>query len=527
MKRWWFLGWVVLASVAPAATLRLPSLFSDGMVVQRGRPVVIWGWASSGALVRVRLAAVETQVVANADGAWRAVLPAMPSGGPHELTVTSSGEACRIRDVVVGEVWVCSGQSNMAMPVRASADAEEAARSAYPMLRAFSTDAVPLPEPARDLPGRWARADSPAVTNWYATAFFFGRRLHRELGVPVGLLMVAWGGTPIEAWMPRSLLERLPAAAEFLTNSDAYPSRYPELLLQWEKRRTNLLAAGRSNELRQLRKPWPPDRNPSLAAVQYNSRIAPLIPYPMRGAIWYQGEANSHGVRTLCYAELLTAMITHWRSAWEDEFPFGIVQLPGFRDPPTAPVQTNSTWAVMREQQLRVVQSVPRTGLAVTIDLGEVDDIHPKRKTEVGERLAAWALREVYGRMEIVACGPLYRDMAVEGSAIRIRFDHAEGLHARGGPPRALAIAGEDHVWHAAEGRIEGNELVVSAAAVPRPVAVRYGWADFPPCNLYNGAGLPASPFRTDDWPIVLDTGSNAPRTMRAATPPASSSSRP
>ncbi len=518
---WWCVVLALLVGTAHGGTLRLPALFSDGMVLQRGRPVVIWGWAGAGASVTIRLATAETQVVAAADGAWRATLPAMPSGGPHEITVASGGEATTIRDVVVGEVWVCSGQSNMAMPVRSSADAEEAARAAFPMLRAFRSDAMPLPQPTNDMPGAWRRADSPDVGSWYATAFYFGRRLHRELGVPVGLLMVAWGGTPIEAWMPRPLLERLPAAAEFVTNSDAYPARYPELLRQWEERRARLEAAGRTNELRQLRKPWPPDRNPGLASVQYNSRIAPIIGFPIRGAIWYQGEANSHGPRSLLYGDLLAAMIAQWRREWDDEFPFGIVQLPGFRAPPDAPVQTNSTWAVVREQQLRVARRTPRTGLAVTIDLGEIDDIHPKRKTEVGERLAAWALREVYGRREVVPCGPLYRDMSVEGGAIRIRFDHAEGLHARDGAPRALAIAGEDRVWHAAEGRIEGTELVVSSPAVPRPVAVRYGWADNPPCNLYNGAGLPASPFRTDDWPIELGA-------ERAATGPAArGSSRP
>ncbi|MCX7818705.1 MAG: sialate O-acetylesterase [Kiritimatiellae bacterium] len=498
-------GWGCVAAAAAAGDmLRMPAIFSDGMVLQRGRPIAVWGWASPGATVTVRLANAVTQVVAAADGAWRAVLPAMPSGGPHELSVTSGGGARTVRDVVVGEVWVCSGQSNMAMPVRDSTDAEEAARAAFPLLRAFRSDAVPLPQPTNDMPGVWLRADSPAVTNWYATAFYFGRRLHRELGVPVGLLMVAWGGTPVEAWMPRPLLQQLPAAAEFLTNSDAYPARYPDLLREWEERRTKLLAAGRSNELRQLRKPVPPDRNPSLAAVQYNSRIAPITQYPIRGAIWYQGEANSHGTRALSYAELLSALIAQWRRDWDDEFPFGIVQLPGFRAPSPAPVESNSTWAVMREQQLRVVRSVPRTGLAVTVDLGEADNVHPKRKTEVGERLAAWALREVYGRREVMPCGPLYREMRTESGAIRVRFDYARGLHARGGEPAALAIAGTDRVWRAAMGRIEDEELVVSSPEVPRPVAVRYGWADNPPCNLYNDAGLPASPFRTDDWPLDL-----------------------
>lgn len=509
---------VVLASAAESTTLRLPAVFSEGMVLQRGRPIPVWGWSQPGATITVRLDTATTQAVVGIDGAWCAVLPPMPSGGPHELTVTAGDIVRIVRDVVVGEVWVCSGQSNMAFPVRNSADAEEAALASYPMLRAFRSDAVPLPFPTNDMPGSWLRADSPAVTNWYATAFYFGRALHRELGVPLGLLMVAWGGTPIEAWMPRSLVERLPAAAEFLTNSDAYPARYPQLLNEWEERRASLLASGRSNELRYLRKPIPPERNPSLAAVQYNSRIAPITSFPVRGVIWYQGEANSHGPRTLRYAELLRALIAQWRRDWDDELPFGIVQLPGFRPPPNEPVESHSAWAAMREQQLSVARALPRTGLAITIDVGEADDIHPKRKTEVGERLAIWALRDVYGRREFTPCGPIYREMSTEGSSIRIRFDHAEGLHARGGKPQALAIAGADRVWHHAEARIDGTDLVVWSSAVPEPVAVRYGWADHPPCNLYNGAGLPASPFRTDDWPLDLQT---RPAPHRAAPPAA------
>jgi len=491
---WALAGW--------CQSLRLPSYISDHMVVQRDRPMAVRGWAAPGATVTIQCGSFRTQVVADAEGRWRAAGPSLHAGESAELLVTDGVATQRVMDIVGGEVWICSGQSNMAMPVRDSADAEVAASVQMPGLRAFATTAKPAATPQEDMPGSWSRAESSEVLNWYATAFYFGRKLHAELGVPVGLLMVAWGGTPVEAWIPRPVLEKLPVATNFLRESDTYAERYPKLMEDYEAKRARLLAQNKQEELRNLRRPHRPADNPTLAAVQFNNRIAPLVGVPVRGAIWYQGEANAGLPRAAHYGELLTALIRSWRDLWGEEFPFGIVQLPNFRAPQTEPVEEASGWAALREQQLRVVRSVAKTGLAVTIDVGQEDNIHPIRKTEVGERLAAWVLHDVYGRSEVVPCGPLYRRCERRDGTIVIEFDYAQGLHAKGDRVGSLAVCGADRVWKWAEGCIEQDRLIVWSAQVPEPVAVRYGWADHPPCNLYNAAGLPASPFRTDDFPL-------------------------
>jgi sialate O-acetylesterase len=495
-------AFALLPVASARANLKLPSFFSDHMVVQRDKPVVVWGWAGENARVTATFAGAKAAATADAEGRWKLSLPACKAGGPHKLIVGDGAQTVTIDDVLVGDVWICSGQSNMAFPVSRSGDTADAAKTDLPLLRAFATTAQPAPKPQDDLPGSWSAATTPAVTNWYATAFYFGRKLQKELGVPVGLLMVAWGGTPAEAWLPRGDLEKLPFTAQFIKDSDTYAERYPDILKRFEEQKARLKEKGDTEALRKLRTPHEPKSNPSLASVQYNNRIAPFVGFPVRGAIWYQGEANASGVRATQYGDLMAGLIRSWRGLWRDEFPFGVVQLTAYKAAQTEPVEGGSGWAALREQQVKIARTVPKTGVAVIIDHGEADDIHPKSKTAVGERLAAWALNEAYGRKDVVPCGPLYKGMRKEGGAIRISFDHAQGLRAEGGAVKSLAIAGADKVFKAATGRIEGTGLVVSSPDVADPVAVRYGWADNPPCNLVNGAGLAASPFRTDDWPL-------------------------
>ncbi len=492
----------VLPLLSAEAHLKLPSFFSDHMVVQREKPIAVWGWADENAKVTVMLGGAKAVATADAEGKWRVELPAQKAGGPHKLVVIDPWHTNTIDDVLVGDVWICSGQSNMAFPVSRSSDTADAATTSLPMLRAFATTAQPAPKPQDDLPGSWSAATTPAVTNWYATAFYFGRKLQKELGVPVGLLMVAWGGTPAEAWLPREDLAKLPFTAQFIQDSDTYAERYPDMLKRFEEQKARLTEKGDKEALRKMRKPQEPKSNPSLASVQYNNRIAPFVGYPVRGAIWYQGEANAGGVRATQYCDLMSGLIRSWRGLWKDEFPFGVVQLTAYKAAAPEPVQLNSGWAALREQQVKIARTVPGAGLAVIIDHGEADDIHPKSKTAVGERLAAWALNEAYGRKAVVPCGPLYKAMKKEGGAIRVSFDHADGLRAEGDGVKALAVAGADKVFKGATGRIDGGALVVSSPEVADPVAVRYGWADNPPCNLFNGAGMAASPFRTDDWPL-------------------------
>ena len=492
----------LLPLASARANLKLPSFFSDHMVLQREKPVAVWGWAGENAKVTVTLAGAKAVATADAEGRWKAALPAQKAGGPHKLVVSDGAQTVTIDDVLVGDVWICSGQSNMAFPVSRSSDTADAATTDLPLLRAFATTAQPAPKPQDDLPGSWSAATTPAVTNWYATGFYFGRKLQKELGVPVGLLMVAWGGTPAEAWLPREDLAKLPFTAQFIKDSDTYAERYPDILKRFEEQKARLTEKGDKEALRKMRKPQEPASNPSLASVQYNNRIAPFVGFPVRGAIWYQGEANAGGARATQYCDLMSGLIRSWRGLWKDEFPFGVVQLTAYKAAVPEPVQADSGWAALREQQVRIARTVPGAGLAVIIDHGEADDIHPKSKTAVGERLAAWALHEAYGRKNVVPCGPLYKAMKKEGGVIRVAFDHAAGLRTEGGAVKSLAVAGADKVFKPAAGRIDGCDLVVSSPEVADPVAVRYGWADNPPCNLFNGAGMAASPFRTDDWPL-------------------------
>ncbi len=353
---------------------------------------------------------------------------------------------------MVGEVWVCSGQSNMEMGVGGcNRGREEIAAANYPDLRLFKVAQAKASQPAADLHGAWAPCGPDNVGGFSAVAYFFGRRLHQELDVPVGLIDTSWGGTPAEFWTSRKTLSETPGLGP--------------------------LAQGESSCL-------------------YNGMIAPLVPYAIRGAIWYQGESNVD--RAYQYRTLLPAMIANWRADWgQGSFPFGIVQLAPFRYGGQNPANCAELW----EAQLMTAQSVPDTGLAVTTDIGDPKNIHPKNKQEVGRRLALWALAKVYGR-SLAYSGPIYQSMAVEGDKIRLRFDHAGGglAAADGKPLTDFAIAGADQKFVPATAAIDGQTIVVRAGEVAHPVAVRYAWRDDAAPNLANKAGLPASPFRTDQW---------------------------
>jgi len=494
---------VGLAALPARADVRLPGFFTDHMVLQRDMPVPIWGWADPGEKVVVSLDSKTAEVTACSKGRWMVKLDSMSAGGPYVLKV-SGKNTIELKDVLVGEVWLGSGQSNMAMTVGGCRDFEqEKAAADLPQIRHVTIARRPAETPQDDCVGQWQVCSPETVGGFSATAFFFGRELHRELGVPVGLINSSWGGTPVEAWAGvkaqqahEELKPMLDDWQQRIAGFDPEKAKqqYAQALARWEEAAKKARAAGKPVP----RRPRPP-ADMRLSAHRpgnlYNGMIAPLCPYAIRGGIWYQGESNAGRAQT--YGLQLATMIRNWRADWGYEFPFAWVQLPNFQTPQSQP--SEGGWALVREQMLQTL-AVPKTGMAVTIELGEANNIHPKNKQDVGKRLALWALAEVYGK-DIVYSGPIYKDMKREDGRIILSFDHVDGgLVAKGGKLRGFAIAGEDRQFVWAEAGIEGDTVVVSSPEVKQPVAVRYAWASNPDCNLYNKAGLPASPFRTDQW---------------------------
>jgi sialate O-acetylesterase len=489
-----------LLLAAPAsADVRLASVFGDGMVLQRGVPVPVWGTADTGEEVRVTLGDRVAQAKADSEGRWKATLEPLEAGRGLEL-VAAGRNRVAARDVRVGEVWVCSGQSNMEWPVERSAGAEEeVARPADPDLRLLVVPHRVSGEPQREFDARWVETSPRSVPAFSAVALAFGRELRSSLGVPVGLIQSTWGGTPAEAWTPRRGLEAdevlRPILERWEKNLAEYPEakkRFEEETARWKEASSKAKGEGKPGP----RAPAPPPGpdHPHRASGLWNGMIAPLVPFAIRGTIWYQGESNAS--RAWQYATLFPQMIGEWRQAWaQGEFPFLFVQLANFRPEEKT---DGVTWAELREAQRRTL-SLPHTAMAVTIDIGESGDIHPRNKKEVGRRLSLAAKARVYG-LEGVDSGPLFRSESVEGDALRLHFDHAGGLVAKGDLV-GFEVAGEDRRFHPAQARIDGETVLVTSPEVPRPVAARYAWADDPPVSLFNAAGLPASPFTTNDWP--------------------------
>ena len=499
-------GVVAVFSLAAQADVRLPSIIGDNMVLQAD-VVRIWGWADAGEEISVNLSWRETgwTVTTGEDGKWSFKTSAPDVGGPYEMTLKGKNTVT-VKNILVGEVWVCSGQSNMQWPVKQSANAEqEVAGATYPKIRLFSVERRVADMPQDDCKGNWVECSPQTVGDFSAVAYYFGRDLHKELNAPVGLVNTSWGGTPAESWASPRMLEQNPVFEPVVNRYKealaVYPKakkEYDEKMEQWKKdvekaKTEGTKAPPRPSEPFGPGSPWTP-------AGLYNAMIAPLTPYTIRGAIWYQGESNAG--RAYQYRELFPAMIKSWWKAWpQGEFPFLYVQLANFMQAKDEP--GNSSWAELREAQLMTLD-LPNAGMAVIIDIGEADNIHPRNKQEVGRRLALWALARTYDK-KVVCSGPLYRSADVKDNKIILRFDHiGGGLVAKdGGPLKGFAIAGKDQRFVWADARIEGDTVVVSSDKVTEPIAVRYAWADNPVCSLYNKAGLPASPFRTDMWPGV------------------------
>lgn len=648
---------VALIAILPGAIAqpKLPAIFSDNMVLQRNAKVPIWGTEKPGQQITVKIHQQSKTVIADRDGKWRVDLAAMPAGGPYALTVSST-ETITFKNVMIGEVWLCSGQSNMEMPLVSTWATlnnfkAEVSAANYSQLRLFIIKRAKSTKPRTDVDSEgWKRCDSTSVKNFSATAYFFGRHLQQKLGVPVGLIQSAWGGTVVEAWTSSVTLKTMPDMAGFvklletspldsifdesafaakmaewnrqLEASDAsatgtglpwnHPdfddSNWPAMSLpnNWEraglptfdgivkfrkavqlpesfskqnlqlnlgpiddedvtyfngaqigatsiynqhrhyhvpaalpKAGKNVIAVrvldtggngglyGRPEALNLLKdstqafslagewcyqlgadlsklppRPVPPN-TPNRPTVLYNAMIAPLIPFAIRGAIWYQGESNAD--RAYQYRTLFPLLINDWRTRWgQGNFPFLFVQLANFR--PVAIEPVDDAWAELREAQTMAL-ALRNSGMAVTIDIGDANDIHPGNKQDVGNRLALNAQHIAYGE-NLAYSGPIYKSMKIEGNRIRLFFDHAQdGLMSKGGDKlQGFTIAGADRKFVWAEAMIDGKTIVVSSPQITQPVAVRYAWATNPVCNLYNRVGLPASPFRTDAWPEITRT---------------------
>lgn len=634
----------------PAQNILLNPLFTENMVLQQKQDIPIWGTAEPGGEVVVTINEQMKKAIVDDVGNWKLSLSPIPAGGPYELVIVGE-ETVNVKNVMVGEVWICSGQSNMEMAVDLVGSSvfnskEEVANANYPNIRLFMVDKVMANTPQENFESDgWKECSSETISGFSAVAYFFGRDLHNNLNIPIGLIQTAWGGTIVEAWTSGSTLKEVPEFKEIVEYIESDSSTYEENLLEakkkleewpdkieeilvdkgtlnhgfqnidyntddwqtmklptvwedlaiyvdgivwfskvvdvpesWKGEDLNLslgkindyditwfngkkvgrgidviesrnykipsslvnigpnrivvqvldignvgglygpakdmkLGAGDNSislvgdwkyiidpikfDLKEL--PEKQDQNTGVnrPTVLYNAMISPLLPYGIKGAIWYQGESNAS--RAYQYRYLFSSLIKDWRNVWgQGDFPFLFVQLANFMDVKPQPME--DTWAELREAQTMALE-LPNTGMAVAIDIGDAKDIHPKNKQEVGKRLALNALAKVYGK-DIPYSGPIYQSMKIEESKIRLQFTYTnEGLKIKGEKKlNGFAIAGEDKKFVWAEAKINGDEVIVWNSKIKKPVAVRYAWAANPVCNLYNGTNLPASPFRTDDW---------------------------
>lgn len=516
MKRFTAFALLLATSASCAfADVRLPAILSDHMVVQANAEVPVWGWADAGEEVTVSLAGQTAAAKAGADGKWQVKLSKLQTAANGQTLTVKAKNTLEVKDVLIGEVWLGSGQSNMAMTVSGSLNYEQEQKAAsLPLVRMFTVERASKTEPQADCKGSWIVCSPETVGRFSATAYFFGRELHRELKQPVGLINSSWGGTAIEAWTSMEAQTKLP---EYTTISESWEeakkqpwdatkeaATYQAELTKW-KEAVQVAKAEKKALPRTPKEPVEPRLHQNHPANLYNGMIAPIIPYAIKGAIWYQGENNSGKPFANLYGLQLKTLIEDWRGRWGYEFPFAWVQLPDFRAPQQAAVETQ-TWPVVREQMLKTL-SVPKTGMAIALGLGEEKDIHPKNKQGVGKRLSLWALGTVYNQKVPATSGPLFSKHEMTGNAITLSFDHADGgLKAKSGQPEltGFAIAGDNRKFVWAKAVIEGDKVVVSSPDVAKPVAVRYAWADNPVWSLENGVGLPASPFRTDDWRVEL-----------------------
>jgi sialate O-acetylesterase len=493
------LGVIFCGGLAQAA-VRLPALFSDHMVLQQETTVPVWGWAEKGEKVTVAIGEQVKTVTTGVNGRWRVDLEPMKHAEALEMKISGANEII-IQDVLVGETWLCAGQSNMVMTVAQSKDYEvEREKAKLPQIRMFTVNAGRMEQPQEDCGGKWVVCTPETVGEFSAVGFYFARELQEKLGRAVGIINSSAGGTLIESWLNLEAQQGCAELKPFFVQRAAYlmtfdrkwaAETHEAAMAKWKAAVEAAKAAGKP-EPKQPSDPYGSFLGVMNVGGLFNGKIAPLIPCALRGMVWYQGESNAAAERVPFYETQLRLLVTDWRKRWGKELPIAWVQLPN--------VSKKAPWPEIREAQRRCLD-LPGTGMAITLDVGESKDIHPKNKQVVGQRIALWALGKVYGREVPATSGPLLTGQEIRGGEIVLRFQHVEGgLVARDGALKGFIIAGENRAWKPATARIEGDTVIVSAPQVGRPVAVRYAWAADPVFNLYNGAGLPASPFRTDLW---------------------------
>jgi sialate O-acetylesterase len=552
------------------ADVTLPAIFGDHMVLQRDISAPVWGWATPGETVTVVAGPERATTTAGKDGKWSVQLPKLlASAKPIEINVTGKNHII-LHDVLVGDIWVCSGQSNMELGAKAVMPREDFDKTGNPQIRLFSVPKYIAPSPAKDITtapqgfpliGTWqvCTPDTLSKTGEWsgfpAVGYYFGNEIHHFTQQPVGLIGTCWGGTRINCWTSIQTLQANPSMASFALGAAKFRDNYEQLeqtylnveMPRWKAevekwRQDNKAVIDKYNadlqqweeqkqEARAQKKPGPPKphapippkeprdpiHNNQTSAALFNGMIAPLIPYGIKGVVWYQGESNADNPPF--YKIALPALITDWRTRWgQGNFPFLVVQLPNFGE--TKPEPGESYWAGTREAQAHAL-TLPGTGMAVTIDVAAGGNLHPPDKWDVGYRLALAAQRVAYGQQNVIASGPIYKSFKVEGNKVRIAFGNIGGGLAIGNPPehfyttqrqtapttppselKGFAIAGADHKFAWAKASIDGSSIVVWSENISSPAAVRYAWADNPVCNLYNKEGLPAAPFRTDDFPL-------------------------
>ena len=488
-----------------AAEIEMPTIFGDSMVLQRDAPIHVWGWVHPGEKVRASIDENEANAIAGKDGRFDIDLPAMPhdNAAEHTLTVTAGDESVVFEDVLIGEVYLCSGQSNMSWPVNQAIDSDlEKLTAKFPHIRIISVPNVSAREPTHNFDGKWEPVTPQTIGDFSAVGYFFGRQVHQTINVPVGLIDNAWGGSAAEAWLPRETLAEDPMYDELIKKWETIEKTYDyeAILEKWRNDVAQRKADGQDKPLpRRPRNQLKLNKRPGNL---YYGCLTPVIGFPIRGVIWYQGEANAG--RAHQYRDLFPRLIKKWRQDWNDDFAFYWVQLADYRDEIDVP--GDSAWAELREAQTMTLD-LPRTGQAVIINLGESKDIHPKDKQNVGKRLARWTLAKDFG-VDILCQSPTYKSSLIEGNKMLITFDSVGGRLVTFDVNEVLGfvITGEDEVFYEAKANIIDNDMVeVSSDRVANPVAVRYGWANNPILNLQSKEGLPATPFRTDQFKGVTE----------------------
>lgn len=510
--------WASLSVMGAAtyADVTVPALFTDHMVLQRDAEDRVWGWAEPGEQVTVRIADQSHSTKADEAGRWEVKLTPLPAGGPHTLEITGKNKLS-INDVLVGEVWVCSGQSNMEWPVEAANDGDlEQQLPENSQFRFITVPHVGTQEPQKNFQGQWEVCTPASMKQFSAVGYFFGKQLADTLKVPVGLIDDSWGGSACEAWIDRKVMadhEQLKRLVDAWSKFEK-TYNYQDEVKKYEEQKKAWEAGDKKSPA-----PWPPanqlDGNARPGNL-YSGMILPVAGYGIRGAIWYQGETNAG--RSYQYREMFPLMIQNWRNLWQiGDFPFYWVQLADFMGESSEPKE--SGWAELREAQTLTLDKLPNVGQAVIIDIGEGKDIHPRNKRDVGLRLARIALARDYGK-DVIYAGPRYKSLEIKDGKAIVTFDIGTQSLGKLRPfdvaePTGFAIAGADRKFVPAHAKLLWPDRVeVWSEQVSEPVAVRYAWADNPVCNLKNDAGLPAVPFRTDDWPGVTADAELPPQVM-------------